>query len=165
MRRSHRTHQRLDEPLLLGHDPFQQKGGHVAEIKVMSAGAVKSVVSALGAEFERNAGNKLNLNFGTAGSLRERIKDGENADLVVLSEIGNRRTGEAGSRRGRHRGRPWSHGDRRGGTRRWVGPRHLDAGGVQAGSPERALGRLHRSKSGGIGRHHVFGAAGKARHC
>ena len=31
---------------LFGHDPFQQKGGHVAEIKVMSAGAVKSVVSA-----------------------------------------------------------------------------------------------------------------------
>ena len=58
----------------------------MAEIKVMSAGAVKSVVSALGAEFERNADNKQNLNFGTAGSLRERIKDGENADLVVLSE-------------------------------------------------------------------------------
>ena len=58
----------------------------MAEIKVMSAGAVKSVVSALGAEFERDGGNKLNLNFGTAGSLRERIKDGETADLVVLSE-------------------------------------------------------------------------------
>src|SRR5262245_2696871 len=52
----------------------------------MSAGAVKSVVSALGAEFERDTGTKLNLNFGTAGSLRERIKDGETADLVVLSE-------------------------------------------------------------------------------
>jgi molybdate transport system substrate-binding protein len=58
----------------------------VAEIKVMSAGAVKSVVSALGAEFERDTGAKLNFNFGTAGSLRERIKDGETADLVVLSE-------------------------------------------------------------------------------
>ena len=58
----------------------------MADIKVMSAGAVKSVVSALGAEFERDSGNKLNLNFGTAGSLRERIKDGETADLVVLSE-------------------------------------------------------------------------------
>jgi molybdate transport system substrate-binding protein len=58
----------------------------VADIKVMSAGAVKSVVSALGAEFERDTGNKLNLNFGTAGSLRERIKDGETADFVVLSE-------------------------------------------------------------------------------
>ena len=58
----------------------------MAEIKVMSAGAVKSVVSALSAEFERDSGTKLNLNFGTAGSLRERIKDGETADLVVLSE-------------------------------------------------------------------------------
>ena len=58
----------------------------MAEIKVMSAGAVKSVVSALGAEFERDTGNKLNFNFGTAGSLRERIKDGETADIVVLSE-------------------------------------------------------------------------------
>ena len=58
----------------------------VADIKVMSAGAVKTMVTALGAEFERETGNKLNLNFGTAGSLRERIKNGEVADLVVLSE-------------------------------------------------------------------------------
>jgi len=58
----------------------------VAEIKVMSAGAVKSMVAALGAEFERETGKKLNLNFGTAGSLRERVKSGEVADLVVLSE-------------------------------------------------------------------------------
>lgn len=58
----------------------------MAEIKVMSAGAVKSMVAALGAEFERETGNKLNLNCGTAGSLRERIKNGEVADLVILSE-------------------------------------------------------------------------------
>lgn len=58
----------------------------MTEIKVMSAGAVKSMVAALGADFEAETGNKLDLNFGTAGSLRERIKAGENADLVVLSE-------------------------------------------------------------------------------
>jgi molybdate transport system substrate-binding protein len=58
----------------------------VTDIKVMSAGAVKTMVAALGAEFERETGNKLNLNFGTAGSLRERIKNGEVSDLVVLSE-------------------------------------------------------------------------------
>jgi molybdate transport system substrate-binding protein len=57
-----------------------------AEIKVMSAGAVKSMVVALGAEFERDTGHKLNLNFGTAGSLRERIKKGEVTDLLILSE-------------------------------------------------------------------------------
>ena len=55
----------------------------MADIKVMSAGAVKTMVTALGAEFERETGNKLNLNFGTAGSLRERIKNGEVSDLVV----------------------------------------------------------------------------------
>jgi molybdate transport system substrate-binding protein len=57
-----------------------------AEIKVMSAGAVKSMLVALGTEFERETGNKLNLNFGTAGSLRERIQNGETADLIILSE-------------------------------------------------------------------------------
>src|SRR4026207_2052120 len=58
----------------------------VADIKVMSAGAVKTMVTALRAEFEREAENNLNLNFATAGSLRERIKNGEVSDLVVLSE-------------------------------------------------------------------------------
>jgi molybdate transport system substrate-binding protein len=58
----------------------------VADTKVMSAGAVKSMVAALGAEFERDTGKKLDLNFGTAGSLRDRIKGGEVADLVILSQ-------------------------------------------------------------------------------
>ena len=58
----------------------------VAETKIMSAGAVKSMVAALSAEFERATGKKLDVNFGTAGSLRERIKSGEAADLVILSE-------------------------------------------------------------------------------
>jgi molybdate transport system substrate-binding protein len=57
-----------------------------AEIKVISAGAVKSMVVALGAEFERDTGNKLNLNFGTAGAQRARLEGGEAADLVILSE-------------------------------------------------------------------------------
>lgn len=52
----------------------------------MSAGAVKAMVAALGAEFERETGNKLDLNFGTAGSLRDRLKAGEAADLVILSQ-------------------------------------------------------------------------------
>ncbi len=58
----------------------------MASIKIMSAGAVKAMVAALGAEFERASGHTLDLNFGTAGSLRERIKSGEKADLIVLSE-------------------------------------------------------------------------------
>ncbi len=52
----------------------------------MSAGAVASMVEVLGAEFERSTGHKLDLNFGTAGALRDRLKAGEQADLVILSE-------------------------------------------------------------------------------
>ena len=55
-------------------------------IKVLSAGAVQSMVEELGREFELATGNKLNLIFNTAGSLRERFKNGEAADLVVLSQ-------------------------------------------------------------------------------
>lgn len=43
------------------------------------------MVTALGAEFERETGNKLNLNFNTVGALRDRLKGGETADLVILS--------------------------------------------------------------------------------
>lgn len=57
----------------------------MADIKVMSAGAVQAMVTALGGEFERASGHKLNLNFGTAGSLRERFKGGEIPDLLILS--------------------------------------------------------------------------------
>jgi molybdate transport system substrate-binding protein len=60
----------------------------VADIKVMSAGAVQSMVTLLGGEFERESGNKLDLVFNTAGSLLARIKGGETADIVVLSQSG-----------------------------------------------------------------------------
>jgi len=43
------------------------------------------MVTALGAEFERETGNKLNLNFDTVGSLLYRLKGGETSDLVILS--------------------------------------------------------------------------------
>jgi molybdate transport system substrate-binding protein len=52
----------------------------------MSAGAVKAMVAALGAEFERETGTRLELVFNTAGSLRDRIKGGETTDLVILSQ-------------------------------------------------------------------------------
>jgi molybdate transport system substrate-binding protein len=58
----------------------------VAEIKVLSAGAVQSMVEALGREFERASGHTLDLNFNTAGAQRDRVKSGEVADLVILSE-------------------------------------------------------------------------------
>lgn len=61
-------------------------GAVAAEIKVMSAGAVQAMVTALGNEFAAAHGHKLDLNFGTVGSLKDRLKSSEKADLVVLSE-------------------------------------------------------------------------------
>jgi molybdate transport system substrate-binding protein len=55
-------------------------------IKVMSAGAVESMVRAIGAEFERASGHRLDLNFGTAGALRERVGKGEATDLLILPQ-------------------------------------------------------------------------------
>jgi molybdate transport system substrate-binding protein len=57
-----------------------------ADIKVMSAGAVESMVKALGGEFERTSGYGLNLVFNTAGNLRARFESGETADLVILPQ-------------------------------------------------------------------------------
>jgi molybdate transport system substrate-binding protein len=58
----------------------------VAEIKVLSAGAVKSLVETLGTEFERVSGHKLDVTFATAFAQRERILNGAAADLVIVSE-------------------------------------------------------------------------------
>jgi molybdate transport system substrate-binding protein len=52
----------------------------------MSAGAVKSMVEALGPEFERASGNKLAIVFATAFAQRDRVIKGETADVVIVSE-------------------------------------------------------------------------------
>jgi molybdate transport system substrate-binding protein len=58
----------------------------MAKIKVMSAGAVQSMVTALGNEFAKANGHQLDLNFATVGLLRERLSGGEKTDLVIMSE-------------------------------------------------------------------------------
>lgn len=58
----------------------------MAAIKVMSAGAMQAMVTALGSEFAAAHGHKLDLHFATVGALRERLAGGETADVVILSE-------------------------------------------------------------------------------
>lgn len=57
-----------------------------AEIKIMSAGAMKAMVSELGAEFTRESGHTLALTTGTVGQLRDKLLAGEAADVVVMSD-------------------------------------------------------------------------------
>ena len=58
---------------------------HAAEIKVLTAGAYKSVLLAVAPEFEQRSGHKLVIDNDTAGALQKRIAAGEAFDLVVLT--------------------------------------------------------------------------------
>ncbi len=56
-----------------------------AEIKVLTAGAFKPVVTAVVAGFEKQSGHKVIVENDTAGALLKRIGGGEAFDLVVLT--------------------------------------------------------------------------------
>jgi molybdate transport system substrate-binding protein len=53
------------------------------ELRVLSAGAVKSGVSQVAKEFERATGTRVTVEFNTAPELRKRIAAGEAVDVVV----------------------------------------------------------------------------------
>ena len=56
-----------------------------ADVKVLTAGAFKPVVSAVVADFEKQTGNKVVVENDTAGALLKRVAGGEAFDLVVLT--------------------------------------------------------------------------------
>ena len=56
-----------------------------ADIKVLSAGAMKSVVVALTPEFEKKTGHRLIVDSGTAGGLLKRVNDGEAVDVAIIT--------------------------------------------------------------------------------
>jgi len=56
-----------------------------AEIKVLTAGAFKPVLTALAPGFERDSGHRLVVDNDTAGALARRIAAGEAFDVVVLT--------------------------------------------------------------------------------
>jgi molybdate transport system substrate-binding protein len=55
-----------------------------AEIKILTAGAFKPVVTALAPQFEQMTGHKLIIDNDTAGGLTKRIEAGEAFDVVFL---------------------------------------------------------------------------------
>jgi molybdate transport system substrate-binding protein len=56
-----------------------------AEVKVLSAGAMKEVVLAVVPEFERQTGHKVSFANDTVGALTRRIEGGEAFDVTVLT--------------------------------------------------------------------------------
>jgi len=57
-----------------------------AEIKVLSAGAVRAIVTELAQAFEKETGHKVSLAFGTVGATRQRLAT-EPADVVIMSDV------------------------------------------------------------------------------
>ena len=54
-----------------------------AHLKILSAGAMKYVVLGLAPRFERAAGVRLDLVFGTIGTVRQRLRDGATPDVII----------------------------------------------------------------------------------
>jgi molybdate transport system substrate-binding protein len=58
---------------------------YAADIKVLTAGAMKAVVLALQPGFEAQTGHKLTIDNGTAGDLARRIAGGEAFDVAIIT--------------------------------------------------------------------------------
>jgi len=56
-----------------------------AELKVISAGAVRGVIGAIIDDYARQTGHTFNFTIGPTGRLREVIASGEPADLIIAS--------------------------------------------------------------------------------
>ena len=59
-----------------------------AEIKVLSALAMKPVMEDLGPKFDRATGHKLAITFATVGEAVKRVQGGESVDVAVLPQQG-----------------------------------------------------------------------------
>jgi molybdate transport system substrate-binding protein len=56
-----------------------------AEIYVVGAGAIEEPFEALAAEFSKQTGHKVHAIFGPVGGMQNKLKEGEKADVIVLS--------------------------------------------------------------------------------
>jgi molybdate transport system substrate-binding protein len=57
-----------------------------AEIKVLSAGAMKSIVTELGESFRQETGHTIVISTATAGEIRQKMVSGEWTDVVIVTD-------------------------------------------------------------------------------
>jgi molybdate transport system substrate-binding protein len=58
-----------------------------AGVKVLSAGAVRSIVTGLAEDFRRETGHTVTFTFGTVGVIRQKLGSGEAADVVIMTDV------------------------------------------------------------------------------
>jgi molybdate transport system substrate-binding protein len=61
------------------------QAARAAEIKLLTAGAMRAVVVALLPDFEKETGHKVAIDNATAGTLKKRIEDGEAFDVAIIT--------------------------------------------------------------------------------
>lgn len=61
-------------------------GAQAAEFTVLSAGAMKTVVTEFAEEFRRETGHTMKATFSPVGVQRKKLEAGERADIVILSD-------------------------------------------------------------------------------
>ncbi len=60
---------------------------NAAEIKVLCANGMRTVLTELHPQLERTTGQQVTMSFGEAGDLRKRLQEGESADVIVLPRM------------------------------------------------------------------------------
>lgn len=57
---------------------------HAVELKVVSGNGMRAILGNLTEDFERTTGHKLEIAYGIAGLMKDRIRTGEMADVAVM---------------------------------------------------------------------------------
>jgi molybdate transport system substrate-binding protein len=57
-----------------------------AELKVVSAGAMRAVLQELAPQFEKTTGHKLAIEYATAGKVEEKVVNDESIDVAILTK-------------------------------------------------------------------------------
>jgi molybdate transport system substrate-binding protein len=76
---------RLVAPLLAATSILLSAPASAAEIKVISAGAVRSVIAGMIEDYRKGSGDTFDFTVGTTGQLRDAVKSGKPADLLITS--------------------------------------------------------------------------------
>src|SRR5215510_4428333 len=59
--------------------------GSAADIKVLTTGAMRGVVTDMVPRFEKETGHRVTVDNGTAGAIAKRVADGEAFDLAIIT--------------------------------------------------------------------------------
>jgi len=63
-----------------------QEGAQAAELRVVCAGAMRAVLQQLAPEYEKASGNKLTIEYATAGGVEKKVLSEDGIDVAILNK-------------------------------------------------------------------------------